>query len=604
MNKMYTKTYKLITFLSIFVANSSFCYAASSSSVNEKALSSQGISKIDDMDRSWFSVLSGSPSSSPVQTNFGFLIVEDSKFLSSYSRAGQRLWQTNTGAKIKGITFSETEFIALTNQKNQLQLVNPSGLILWSKPLGFESFSEPFFGFDGRIFVRSKTQISCFGINGLQKWTLLTDSQQNLNPELLNDGSIIVFLEKTHDGKTCALRISPFGNILEKIVFQGKVVNAFTCTDGIILVFSTGEIGMCAIKTSTDKENGLIYSKWINKEVKCNEFSRSRKISSKDYGIFTPNQNFIIINTEKGTVKKSFRIPEITDNNYLYFETVDDKIIVAQSSDFVIYNTSGKKLKQLQMPSKSGKYRWDYACFINSGFATFLSKDWTVNSFKIISTSKEKISPTFSYYQSKNIESGYKAYIKNLDYKPEKSSFSPEVCRTLKKGNFGQKEVDISNIVNTVINSYFENKMTETVNRDPFELVSIDYNLADIENVLNIVPLLQSHYFQQKVALLLSVETDKTMIVKLLKTAGSCGYDPGGELLLQIEILVKHTSPKDHMILAASADAVYEICRFMGRPALLSKGKQILNGMFFPQYDETTKKAARNAMQKLAQLNM
>ena len=93
---MYNKIYKLIIFISIFFTVFSNIYAASTAS-------SESITKVDEMDRSWFNVLSGSPSSAPLNTNYGFLIVEDSKFLSSYSRSGQRLWQTNTKAKIKDI---------------------------------------------------------------------------------------------------------------------------------------------------------------------------------------------------------------------------------------------------------------------------------------------------------------------------------------------------------------------------------------------------------------------------------------------------------------------------------------------------------------------
>ena len=593
---MYNKIYKLIIFISIFFTVFSNIYAASTAS-------SESITKVDEMDRSWFNVLSGSPSSAPLNTNYGFLIVEDSKFLSSYSRSGQRLWQTNTKAKIKDISISETEFIAVTNQNNQLQLINPSGLVLWTKSLGFTSLSAPFFGFDGRTFVRGINQLSCFGINGIQKWTIKTDNQNSLEPKLLNDGSIILFLEKTHDGKTCALRISPFGNVLEEIVFQGKVVNAFTCDSGIILVFSSGEIGMASIKADSSKETGLIYSKWINKNVKCTEFSSCRKLQATKFAIFTPGY-LVVINTDKGQIEKYFNIPEITDNNYLFFESIDDKFVIAQNSSCTVYNLSGKKIKHIQMPSKSGKYKWEFSFFMNSGYLTFLSKDWTINSFKIISTSKEKESPTFSYYQSKKLISGYKSYITNLDYKPEKRTFGAESFNALKSGNYGIKEIDISNIVNTVINSYYESKTTASMNRDTFELISVQYNLADMENILNLIPLLQSHYFQQKIAYLLSVEDDKTMILKLLKTVNECGYDPGGEILFQIELLVKRTNPKDQVILQSCADAVYEICRFMGRPALLSKGKEILGGLFYPQYDESTKKAARSAMQKLAELNM
>lgn len=616
---MYKKEYKLILFINVLllILNlNGIC--AESGSVSDRTLLDNTI-KIDELERSWFTVLSGSPSSEPFQTNYGFLIVEDGKFLSSYSRSGQRLWQTNCGAKIKNIAVSETEFISVINQKNQLMLVNPSGLILWTSPLSFTPTSAAISGFDGRLFVRSLDQIAAFGINGSQKWELKTEQQSPLSPELLNDGSLIVFLEKTHEGKTCAVRVSPFGNILEEIVFQGKVINAFSSGPGIILVFSTGQIGMCSIgapsentgvsvnadsKEEVKKHYGLIYSKWINKEVNCNQYSRSRKLKENRYAVFTPGYSLIILNAEKGTVEKSFTVPEITSQNYLYFEAVDDKLIIAQENAAVIYNTQGKRVKNILMPSKNGKYGWEYSCFINSGYFTYLSKNWTVNSFKIISTSKENESSVFAYHQNRNMISGYKNYVKNLDYRPEKNTIGQEVYRTVKAGNMGSKEITISNNLNTIINSYYQQKNTQTFNRDDYYLITTEYNMVDMENALRLIPLMQSHFFQQKLALLLSVETDSTMIIKILRAVSECGYDPGGEILSEIEQLIRHTNPKDKAVLNEAANAVYEICRFMGRPALLSKGKEILSGMFYPQYDESTKRSVRSVMQKLADLHM
>lgn len=600
--RMYSKIYKICLFLMFLFIFSRVSFCETSSSNYQ--------TKIDEMDRSWFSVLSGSPTSIPLQTNYGFIITEDSKFLANYSKTGQRLWQTNLENKITQISVSEMEFICVLNQKNQVQLVNPSGLVLWKKSLGFAATSKPLFGFDGRIFIVGKNEISCFGINGILKWNLKIETKNSLEPQILNDGSIILFLEKTLNGKTCALRISPFGNLLEEIVFQGIVVNSFSSEQGIILVFSSGEIGMCAIENSSFQKNkndkitkNLTYSKWLNKEIHCNEFSKCKKISSNKYAIFTPNFELCIINSELGNLEKKIKISEITNNSYIIFETVDDKFIIAQTDELVIYDITGKKIKAFSMPSKSGKYKWDYAIFIDSGFISFLSNDWTINSFKILGTSKEKRSPTLAHYKStRNFE--YTYYLNQSDDKPEKSKFSNEIYKTLKAGNYKSKEIDISNTVLAVLDSYIETKTQININRRFYEFSPIEYSFSDIENVLNLIPFLQSSIFQEKLAQLLSIETDKTMIVKILKTISQCGYDPTNVLLSQIEILVTNTNPKENVVLQNVTDAVYEICRFMGRPAILAKGRQILSGLFYPQYDDSTKNAARNALQKLAQLKM
>ena len=51
-------------------------------------------------------------------------------------------------------------------------------------------------------------------------------------------------------------------------------------------------------------------------------------------------------------------------------------------------------------------------------------------------------------------------------------------------------------------------------------------------------------------------------------------------------------------------DSVYEICRFMGRPALYSKGMEILTQLLYPQYDSKVREYARNTLTKIARLKI
>ena len=57
-------------------------------------------------------------------------------------------------------------------------------------------------------------------------------------------------------------------------------------------------------------------------------------------------------------------------------------------------------------------------------------------------------------------------------------------------------------------------------------------------------------------------------------------------------------------VIIAMCDAIYEICRFMGRPAFYSHGLEILTSLFYPQYDNSVHEYARKTLTKIACLKI
>lgn len=585
---MYKKVYRKIIILLFF----SFFFQNSFSN----NLKSQVF--IDNLDRSFVSALTGSPSSIPVSTEYGFILIQENRFLASYSKNGQCLWQRNLNSKIVNFTIGENEFIYAITSKNELVLVNPSGLILWKKPIGFSTNLCALEGFDSRIFVQGKNTLSCFGIGGIKKWSIKTENQSSLPMKKINDGSVIVFLEKLINGKSVAIRVSPFGEVIEEIVFQGKIINSFESNEGLMVVFSTGELGMFSIK---NEKKGMSYSKWLNKDIVCTKDSKCIKINNSQYAIITPTKELSVINCSTGIKQTSFSIAEIK-NNLLTIDFLDNKYILSDFEKTIVFYSTGKKYKHFIHPEKTGKYNWNYMTFTDAGFLIYFSNDWTINSFKIISTSKEKNNYNFLTYK-KNLKN-YNNFFELENYVPDGSYFSNKILETLKSGDYSTKEIDFSKNIISGINSYVFEKNSIQTNLDSTNLIKIEYSPIDLENLISIVPYFQTSQMSEYLAQLLSVETDKTLIIKILQGISQCGYDPSGEILLEIERLIKNSNPNDKLILSSAVDCVYEICRFMGRPAFVSKGKNILTNLFYPQYDESTKKSVRQVMQKLADLKM
>ena len=75
-------------------------------------------------------------------------------------------------------------------------------------------------------------------------------------------------------------------------------------------------------------------------------------------------------------------------------------------------------------------------------------------------------------------------------------------------------------------------------------------------------------------------------------------------MLKAIEEVLHKTSPRDTVLLKAICDATYDICRYMGKPALLSKGKNMLSFLLFPQFDSTTRDYARKTIKNILDLQL
>ena len=82
------------------------------------------------------------------------------------------------------------------------------------------------------------------------------------------------------------------------------------------------------------------------------------------------------------------------------------------------------------------------------------------------------------------------------------------------------------------------------------------------------------------------------------------GYDPDGKLLEAIERNAVKAGNKDSAYLNTICDAVYSICRFMGRPAWNKKGKQILKSFMGAGYSFNTRTYARDTLKKIISLEL
>ena len=550
---------------------------------------------------SWLSVKSGKSLCRPVRTSYGWLDLTDGKMVSAISVSGKVVWQ-------KGLPYSplplisaapgDFSYVALRNKK--ICLLNHSGLVLWQRAVDFDPIWPVLPGRDGRAFVFGKTEAACLGINGILKWKQKIEPvSQSLAPVQANDGSVMVFLEAMVDGKTAALRYGPFGELVERIVFSGKVVGAAAMQDGALLAFDDGSLGLCSVDQKNEAQ-----SQWLIKGAafggkilfeECDSPFRIAVASCSGAGT-----KVAVVDSKKAEASLVFDVPEI--KSLEYFSCSKDGFFVASAGFAAIHSSDGKRIRGVKFPPKAKGCDWDYCLYGNSGFVIFTCKNWNAIGYKVLNAalaSKKKPLP----------DKSYKAFYQgqSQDFARIRSAAGVARKESLEAGNYGLKEklylFDNDWIVGDWIKKTLsKNSVGASATLDQDELFS--FNLSESTAAIGMLGLFGGGEQSKTLAKILSITSDESVLLPALKAVQDCGYDPSGALIDSIEFLIKNAQASQETLLSELCAALYSVCRFMGRPTINSKGMKILSTLQFPQYPKSARDNARKIYEKLAELKI
>ena len=196
-------------------------------------------------------VTGGEPITSLHPTSYGFAFINDGRILTAISNDGVKLYER--GLKSKSSTLltvtNKDFFYVISSNYKTLALYNPDGVLLWEKEVDEKLTSKPITGYDGRVFVHSDKTAYCFGINGEEKWSVEIEKGITHNLKILNDGSLL-FIGNVENGMSKATRVSPYGELLEDITFAGSITYSTSIEEGVLLLFSDGTVGLCAVKNN------------------------------------------------------------------------------------------------------------------------------------------------------------------------------------------------------------------------------------------------------------------------------------------------------------------------------------------------------------------
>ncbi len=581
---MSKKSYAALFFL--FVFGGFFCSAEKNAFVSREIdLAEESPSQV--------SVLGGNVLCQPVRTSYGYVAAGDSKQIYGFSPDGKLLWQRSFIGRLKKfISAAWSDMVLAVTEDSRLGLMNSSGLVLWSAECGFSVEEPPLCGADGRIFVRGKNDLACYGIKGVRRWRISTEDQDvSLPAAIFNDSSILIFLSRTENGKSVAKRFDIFGEEKEEIVFSGKVSALSECTQGILLAFTDGSLGLCASSA------GGAYSKWTSNSELTGISAitgLSADPSSSQAAVITKSR-IHYFDTSNGREKSSFPVKSEFSSVTQFFHTAQG-LVLSDGKRAGCFQKDGSVSWSIKFnPQK----KWNFFYATDSGDAVFCLSNWALEIYQTrlnLSSAKksfrEKEMTYYGYAKPEKRSSAFsgRAIYEDLEY---------EMKEKFASGDFGGNEENYMTILCGELNEFFSDQMTGGT-RTGFSEKS--YFRTDPEYCLRLLELEGCAGIvlnKNQLASLIKRTDDRSLLVPLVHTAGEVAFDPEGTLLGALETVVKKSGKNDKKLLQEIADATYSICRFMGRPLFFRRGHEILNYMLYPQFDRETKDYALKTLDKV-----
>lgn len=579
----------------------------------EQSHSKKHILTLSNENAAWNTVISGKAICQPCETSYGFAVLTDGKMITACSSNGTKLWEKGIPGKPNPYlsVFANDFLLTVSNEKN-LTLINPSGLALWTKAVPFNITNNPYAGRDGRIFVRGKKNICCYGINGILKWQIETpELNKNIPMQELNDGTILCFLTETVQGKSKAIRFTPFGQILENITFSGLIVSAQTCSEGILLAFAGSGMGLCSIK-----ENNVV-TKW----VVASEDSVFYQTSSN------MNSSFVILNNNNACLL----LPTQTNSKIVYFRISDGKIIntqiiseldlnkktciqkvpsvqglfVSDNKTAMVIDSSGKIINQVYLPNNDRNKNWNYISYTNSNHIIVCGTNWVLNGFRTIqklSSGSDKINKkTYNHFYKINT-----SYYDTFTFVEKIDSSIADSARTklLLNGKYATLEKDWTSIILSATTAYTNSLSQSFSSNRRIEKSLFSKDMPGTEILIKQLAILGTDNFSTVLSKLILNEKDTHLLLMLVSSIKYCAFDPNQALINSLEKLLKTTNSKNSALLMEICDSTYEICKFMGRPALYSHGMKMITQLLFPQYDSAVQNHARETLKKITQLKI
>lgn len=566
----------------------------------------------------WTAVIGGEAVAPPEQTSYGFVVLTDGKMLSACTEKGVKLWEKSIpGRPEPFFSVISKDFIVTVSDKSTVSLINPSGVVLWSKKVSYQIVEPVMSGKDSRFFVKGRRNISCFGINGVCKWSIDTPKLSTVPLMQLNDGTVLAVLANTENGKSTGLRISPFGTVLETIRFAGIVSHAMTVPDGVLLSFASGGFGLCSVdKNMTDTKWAVPSDDFAFKSSSPEKGSRfvglSGTVSSLILSSSESSSKIILFENSSGKILNIFHADEIDFSRLSCAAAASggSALFLSDAKNGKIYNIDGKPVWSAALPVSSSRAgNWNYITYTKNNVLVICSKSWVMNGFRTVQNVSQKKNTVLEQQMAKQPARYENFYTIDTAQFGSYAQFDERIRGTeqiqlLQNGMYGEKEVEFTSKIISACRAYNAALASSHTGARTDEKPIFSDDTIGLQNVIAQLSLLGTDEVPPLLASMLVAEKNVGMLTVLLKACGTCAYDPEERMLRAIENRLLTLPPRNSSACIAASDALYEICRFMGRPAFFSHCLEMQKSLLSPQYDNTVHEAVRKNLSKTAALKM
>ncbi len=610
---------------------------------------------------SWVAETGASVICQPERNSFGYIFISEGRMINAINQNGTILWQKQVSEKISPFLTSipgDLFFAVFSNSK--LTLINSSFLYIWQRDCNFKIEEKPLLGLDGRVFVRGKDNLASYSIKGQLKWSMeLKNQNVNLPLTEFNDGSLLLFLnedagkksiasladsqpftedqfsknsqssilktslnqEESSNDKECkALRISPFGDILEEITFNSNPCEICSTKSGIVISFEDGRCSLIAVK------NRQVCEVWRFSNYKSPSKLYALK-NEKDLLLINGNPSTInLISLSDGKLKSKSTYTNLSPSQNLSYIDETSGGIVLFFTDNAICISPSLKIQWQAVYNKKKNFR--YAFSTDYGYLVMCTDDWVVEAFRMQQsfqkskyTYKTKSLRPYTLKFKKSsplypLEMNY--FRQNYDsilsfYREENSpiefqKFDSSATRDDRLSTSNSRADRINEEIFYVdLNSQFTDFVLAYQTGHEYSASQL-YMKEDMNEASAVLDLLsQSGTFSNwsDLSYLMKEVDDPTILLMLVKAAGIIAYDPDGKMLSTLE-RISHSWPdkKDELFYKSICDSVYEICAFMGRPTFFETGEKILTYLLSKPFLSGIKSYSRETLKKVITLKL
>lgn len=551
----------------------------------------------------WISAMNGRATSAPVETSYGISVLSSGRLIFSCTSDGAPVVQHSTGRRDNSfLTVLRNDFFMTVTDSMSINFINPSGVLLWSRNVGFEVTRKPLQGRDGRIFVVGSENISCYGLNGARKWELSTEEISRLPVCQMNDGSLLVFLERKEKGRTVGLRVSPFGERMEEIIFVGNVLAAESCDDGALLVIDNGNIALSSVV------DNVTVTAWATRSGATSSPTVYMMSGNRAAVIFgSRGASVHILSLESGEILNTLSYPSINASALLIvqeaFSNSRNTLVLADSRSAASVAFDGTQVWSATLPDKSsGEIPWEQIAYTKTNCLVFFTTNWAIVAFKTEQdVGSHRISKSEVYRRS-DYSNYYAAAPKfmllSFETKVSSALTDGSVKHTLLQEDIGEKEIALNSLIMSAADTYRDTLSTISVYPKPSAF------MLDITGTcvfLQLLPFFETDDVPKKIGdLLMSDDQSISAVRVLLEDISQFPYDPEKYLLGAIESLMTRVSAKDELTYLLICDALFSLCRFMGEPYVDAGAKDMIANMVGLRYSEQVRNRARDALTSIA----